>query len=297
MGLNYYTAREILRARCAEALGDVVTIGRLQQFLLPDQVKRLKQLGAPDGDWARTAFGEFADPFFEAAGARSLRAIDASRYEGASLIHDMNEPLPLEMTRSFDLVVDGGSLEHVFRVDTALANDMRLLRPGGHLIVWAPSNNQCGHGFYQFSPEFFFRALHPGTGFELQRVMLAECIYPAVSLLPPRRAVEVSDPAEVRSRVGAQSHRPLMLLVHAVKRAHVEDPFAQAPQQSDYELEWQTDDGAPVRPLTERSRSVARRVSGTSAGLRFRNHLLGIRQMRKFSLKNERFFVQDRDTF
>ena len=63
------------------------------------------------------------------------------------------------------MVVDGGTLEHVFDYPTALRNAMRMVRVGGHLILNAPVNNFPGHGFYQISPELFFRCFHDNSAF------------------------------------------------------------------------------------------------------------------------------------
>jgi hypothetical protein len=56
----------------------------------------------------------YADGFFEALGAEELICTDVSDYEGATLIHDMNAPLPAAYAGKFDLVFDGGTLEHIF---------------------------------------------------------------------------------------------------------------------------------------------------------------------------------------
>jgi 2-polyprenyl-3-methyl-5-hydroxy-6-metoxy-1,4-benzoquinol methylase len=90
----------------------------------------------------------------------------------ASIIHDLNKPVPKELEERFDVVLDGG-LEHVFDFPQAIENAMRMTKIGGHLILETPANNLCGNGFYQFSPELFFRVLDSGNGFELERLYLA----------------------------------------------------------------------------------------------------------------------------
>src|SRR5688500_15249018 len=56
----------------------------------------------------------YADAFLAELGAASVVSVDASAYEGATYIHDLNEPLPDELKRRFTAVIDAGSLEHVF---------------------------------------------------------------------------------------------------------------------------------------------------------------------------------------
>jgi SAM-dependent methyltransferase len=293
LGLSYYTAREILRCGEAAPLGSVATIGRLQQFLLPSQITALRSAyGLPAGPWSTQAFGGFSEDFFRAAGASSVTSIDASAYEGAEIVHDMNAPTAPELECKFDLVVDGGSIEHIFRPDRAVANVLRMTKIGGHVIIEAPANNLCGHGFYQFSPEFFFAVLSERSGFEIGRMLLIECVYPGVSLVAQRRAYAVRSPREAGERVSVLSRRPLLLLVHATKRAHVDDPFAVAPQQSDYEAQWQ-DAGGQRSRAAALAIAAARIVKRHSAGTLLAHHFLGVRQRRRYSLRNRDFFTPE----
>jgi hypothetical protein len=95
--------------------------------------------------------------FFAALGFSGAEGMDFSDYEGAEHIFDLNEPtLPTEFHRRYDLVWDGGTLEHVFHVPNALANIAKMLRPGGLVVHSSPCNNWVEHGFYQFSPTLMF---------------------------------------------------------------------------------------------------------------------------------------------
>lgn len=58
-------------------------------------------------------------------------------------------------------------MEHVFDYTAALHNTMSMVSGGGYLISMPPANNQCGHGFYQFSPELFFSVLNRKNGFRV----------------------------------------------------------------------------------------------------------------------------------
>lgn len=115
-----------------------------------------------------------ADEFFRELGAESLDALDASNYEGASIIHDLNHPVPTSLKGKYTAVYDGGTLEHIFNAPTALRNCLNLVAPGGHYIAVSPANNQMGHGFYQFSPEFYYRALSVDVGFTVDRILAVE---------------------------------------------------------------------------------------------------------------------------
>lgn len=195
-----------------------------------------------------------------------LVSIDASDYEGATLVHDLNRPVPEALYEQFDAVIDGGTLEHVFNFPTAISSCMRMLKVGGRFFSLTPANNHCGHGFYQFSPELFFRLFNGTNGFELEALLLVEPPYPGIELSTWRRAWSVRDPAEVRSRVGLVSQRPVYLFVQAVKR-HAVEPLATSPQQSDYRAAWTGPAANPLPEVISFRESVARRVWRLHAAL------------------------------
>jgi 2-polyprenyl-3-methyl-5-hydroxy-6-metoxy-1,4-benzoquinol methylase len=76
-----------------------------------------------------------------------VSSIDASDYENATYVHDLNVPIPDHLKGQFDLVDDGGTLEHVFNFPVALRNCMEMVKVGGHLLLNVPTNNFVGHGF------------------------------------------------------------------------------------------------------------------------------------------------------
>ncbi len=110
----------------------------------------------------------YIEPLLEMMGAKDVASIDASAFEGATIVHDMNQPLPSEMKNRFSVGIDFGTLEHVFNYPQALKNAMESVALGGHLLAVTPCNGWMGHGFYPFSPELFFRALSPENGFLLE---------------------------------------------------------------------------------------------------------------------------------
>ena len=110
---------------------------------------------------------------------RYLRAchvneIDVSPYEGASIIHDMNNPIPQQYHLQYDFLYDGGSSEHIFNVKQVFDNINSLVKVGGRIASSVPANNQLGHGFYQFSPELYYRYFSPENGYHKTAVFLCE---------------------------------------------------------------------------------------------------------------------------
>ena len=94
---------------------------------------------------------------FLSLGFSEFHALDYSDYEGAQIIFDLNQPSPPKnLLESFDVILDSGTLEHVFHVPNALCNISRMLRPDGRIIQFLPSSNYMDHGFYMFSPTVLY---------------------------------------------------------------------------------------------------------------------------------------------
>jgi len=92
------------------------------------------------------------DPFLR-MGFSSVDSIDVSAYENCTHIVDLNsEHLPPILKGRFDLIYDGGTLEHVFDVRMSFRNIFEMLCEGGVAIHFLPMNGWVDHGFYQFSP-------------------------------------------------------------------------------------------------------------------------------------------------
>ncbi len=99
---------------------------------------------------------DFSSHLFEdLCGAESCDALDVSDYQGAKIICDLNKEVPLDCLEKFDVVIDAGTLEHLFITTTALSNIFSLLKPGGMYFFAAPCNGWVDHGFVQFSPTFY----------------------------------------------------------------------------------------------------------------------------------------------
>ena len=167
--------------------------------------------------------------------------LDASNYEGAALIHDMNQPIPDTLRERFSVVFDGGTLEHVFNVTQALKNCMEMVAVGGHFIQVNTANNYMGHGFWQFSPELIYRRFRPGQWLPRRGRAFGQ--------LGPGGAWYIApDPEQVRMRVELCNSWPTYILTLA-RRVAIAEIFAQSPQQSDYVAMWKGEgDAHPPRP-------------------------------------------------
>jgi len=255
MGLDINSVRFLIGCKQAGTrFQDVLTLGRQDLNVYPKKMAQVLRSHQLSGDAFEAAGTEtlHAEPFFRALGASKIASMDMSDFEGATYVHDLNQPIRAEWKEQFDVVFDGGLLEHVFNLPTALKNCMEMVRVGGHFITHTITNNWCGHGFYQFSPELFYSTLSPENGFEVEAMILHH-------VGPYNRWLEVSNPRKVRARVETVTFAPAQLLVRA-KRTHAAPIFAQTPQQSDYTVRWEDPNqpGGQAAPFTSARPRMAR---------------------------------------
>ena len=233
------------------------TIGRLGFDLRPRFLQNLlpafKIVPQPDTMQRLTeACNGYAEPFLSFLGAEQIVSVDASSYEGASLVHDMNEPVPSHLKNRFDAVVDGGSLEHIFNFPVAIRNCMEMVSVGGHFVTATPANNYPGHGFYQFSAELFFRVFSAENGYSVERAIICE--------RDSGRWFQAVDPARLQRRGFFTNCASTLLLVQA-RRLREAPIFAKRPQQSDYEMLWQrSQDGPPSSQTPSSARQFVGRA-------------------------------------
>jgi hypothetical protein len=260
MGISAAGVQFLLAARAAGAsFSQTATIGKQGFFATVHGIKPIIEAT----NFPLTARGLVdhcggnGDRFLELLGAERVTSIDASDYEGATVVHDMNRPIGQDLHNRFTAVFDGGCLEHIFDVRQALLNCMDLVQVGGHFLGQTTANNLLGHGFYQFSPELFFRVFCPDNGFQLEGVLL--CLpYD----LPPT-FYAVPDPADLGERIYLQNNKPTYLMVVARKVRHGAG-LASLPQQSDYVSAWTDRKGprAEHPPVARAAQRGLRRLAG-----------------------------------
>jgi len=94
----------------------------------------------------------------------NILSMDVSNFEGADVIHDLNVPIDNSLASKFDLVFDGGTIEHVFSTKDALFNMCRLCRIGGMVVHFSPVDF-INHGFINLNAEIL-RDCYLANGFE-----------------------------------------------------------------------------------------------------------------------------------
>lgn len=245
MGLIAPVLRLIVREHKRQPLeGSALTLGRqnvyvtfreMQQLLRSERVAMATLQPAQSTttnipSWQGTPFERYTSDvvFFKALGMQDVKALDFSDAEGAEIIHDLNLPIPNSLKNRFELIVNGGTCEHVFDIRQCLANLSAMLAPGGRIIHVSPMNNYANHGFYQFSPTLFLD-YYTANNFSHLRCFLIEHDVYHTSV---RKQVEVF---ETRSNPGMIiSKRPVLMVFIAEKT--VKSTEDRLPTQAFYQI-------------------------------------------------------------
>lgn len=236
MGINKNSLRFLLLAKKSGVdFSRTAMIGR-QSLNMPeshfiDVMKNESGFVESSEKWKELYNGRYAEKLLKYLGAEVADSFDFSDYEQASYVHDFNTPISDQHKNKYTLVIDGGSLEHIFNFPVAMKNCMEMTMTNGHFISITPSNNNFGHGFYQFSPELFYRVLNNDNGFAVKQMY-----YYDDKFSPNWKSV--IDPDKVKKRVTLINDKPVMLILLA-QREVIKSIFDKTPQQSDYQAAWE----------------------------------------------------------
>ena len=236
MALDPHTARFLLYAkRLGVDFSQSAMIGRQSLMLNLFGLERsLIEFGLPFDDQALQHILEegegYAEGFLRYLGADDVHSFDRSDYEGATDLLDLNQEIPERYSERYSMVLDGGSLEHVFNFPVAIKNCLEMVQVGGHYLATSPMNNFVGHGFYQFSPELYSSIFSEVNGYQLVSMLVHE-------ETPLAKWFSVVDPASVGARVSLINKVPTIIMVIA-KRIQKTQIFEAAPQQIYYARKW-----------------------------------------------------------
>lgn len=112
------------------------------------------------------------DSLYEFLGFDQSVRIDRSNYESVEESLDLNsEETPGHLANSFDLVLDSGTIEHIFEIGRAIQHCLRMTKLGGRIIHLTPTSNAVNHGFYSVSPALF-ADFYRTNGCEIERLWL-----------------------------------------------------------------------------------------------------------------------------
>lgn len=107
--------------------------------------------------------GEYCEKFFlHHFNFNEVNSIDNSSYENATIIHNLNKPMSI--TKRYDYIYDGGTIEHIFNIPQALENIINLLQINGIYCSVTCNNNFLGMGFINLVQNYSYLHLMKNTG-------------------------------------------------------------------------------------------------------------------------------------
>lgn len=175
---------------------------------------------------------------FSALGFERVDSLDFVAAENPSIVHDLNDSVPTSFHGRWDVVYDGGTLEHVFDVAMALGNIHLMVKPGGLAIHESPMNNFVDHGFWQISPTALVD-FYSANGYEILETWV--CHFPSAASMhheSPRRYIY--EPAVFESlSVGGFPQGLASVFVAA--RKPMADTSVAKPTQGFYRRHWDLD--------------------------------------------------------
>jgi len=241
MGIQAHSFIEIISLR-KFIYGEILVISKLRLFLHPSEIRKILILLESNEQslFKDYKFGDFCDIYISKLFPNNkISFLDFSNYEGADILHDLNFPILSKITNRFSLIIEGGTLEHIFNFPVAIKNLMQMLVLDGFLILNVPSNNQSGHGFYQFSSELFYRVFDQVNGFKIVKLELYKSKYPSVELSINHLIGSPVDTKISGSRAQFLSCFPVMIFL-VTTRVEYKNIFDFSVLQSDYVISWKS---------------------------------------------------------
>jgi hypothetical protein len=168
MGISKETIKLLVKVLDGKHLyGDVITYGvqgveiTYHELIKVLEKRNVKYRNLDNKEIRRDAKTQYGntlaqDTFFKTLGCDRVDSIDLHDAEDPSVLLDLNEPVPESMRGQYDVVWDGGTMEHCLNVKEVLFNCARLLRKGGMVVHNNPVSGWINHGFYQFCPSLYF---------------------------------------------------------------------------------------------------------------------------------------------
>lgn len=219
MALTFHTYKflELLNNN-NENFGEVLSLGQINNLISKDDFKKLKIPEIKDKYSNKILLDNF--------NIKSVNSLDYSNFEGADLIHDLNLPIK-DIKKQYDTIIDFGTSEHIFNIIQNLKNISTLCKTGGIILHCLPANNNCGHGFWQFSPELFFQLYKNDNGYSDTEIYL-------INLHDKENWYKIKM-QEKGSRLELNSKEPLYIFIKTKK---ISDNKFENINQSDYVHQW-----------------------------------------------------------
>lgn len=116
-----------------------------------------------------------AKTFFELLGIPLDKYFDIDKFpfDSPKILHDLEQPISSKYYNFFNFIIDGCTITHILDLKSVLTNVVKMTKVGGYVLHINPAQNFLNHGFYQFSPTFFYD-FYSHNGFEIVESYLIE---------------------------------------------------------------------------------------------------------------------------
>tara|TARA_B100000700_G_scaffold148000_1_gene164914 strand:- start:2158 stop:3018 length:861 start_codon:yes stop_codon:yes gene_type:complete len=221
MGLTFHEYKFLEEVSKKKEFKNILCLGKQEMILTDEDMKKFNLI---EKEYVNNRYIDYL--LINKFKANSVKSIDNSSFEGADIIHDMNKPIE-NLNEKFDTVIDFGTSEHIFNVAQNLNNISKLCKINGIILHSLPANNNCGHGFWQFSPELFFSLYSENNGFFETEVFIFNT--------HNKYEWWKVEKQKLGERLEINSDSPLYILVKTVKKSEIQNKNV---QQSDYVARW-----------------------------------------------------------
>ena len=250
--------------------GTICQLGRQTILVSTDKIRKVAKSFGVDSKatseelpWTGNADDVY---LFETLGYDKVESIDADNFENASYVMDFNLEVPDEFHNRFDAIYDGGTMEHIFNLPQVLKNIHKMLKPGGMIMHLSPSHNHVDHGFYMFSPTFFYD-YYKANNYEIVRTNILE--YSPNPMNPTWKIYNYESLSLEHLAYGGWDNSMLGIWFVAKKTILSSDDAI--PQQARYVKVWDTFKSKPsINLFDEKSvlGKLARKLQGAAKGNR-----------------------------
>ena len=211
--------------------GHVLTLGK--QDIGVDRDDLTEIIGKDTGMRTQVVSDE---QYLRLLGFNRVDSLEYSTMDGATIAHDLNEPLPSEMHSRFDWIIDGGTLEHCFNVKEFMSTMIKLLKPGGHILHMNPSQGSSNHGMFNFQPTFYY-SFYAANRFEGLECDFLEIYTDPKEIFVDKNAKGRVIPISNYNNLAFVSKYPTYNIFHAVKPlAHNEQEIKMPIQEFYYRI-------------------------------------------------------------
>jgi SAM-dependent methyltransferase len=183
-------------------------------------------------------YNMWCEPFFTKLGFKNIDSIDYSNYENCKIIHNMNLPISDIYKNKYDYIYDGGTIEHIFNIPQVLQNIIDMLTDDGIFLSVTCNNNFSGHGFYQFSPELFFRCFSPDYGMTIEYIFLAENPSSPNTWILCKDNNTINN-KRITDKINTQKEVYIIIIAKKIKTQNIKNLLIDYPFQYNYEkIDW-----------------------------------------------------------